>query len=507
VCDKKACVTYPEVVIPISNAAYDGVKEADSSTQVIGFNMATTGGFSKHDWEEYNSRAFDLDPKFDLYGFQTHGMDPNVLGDAPDKYDPEVEAAYEECNRLLGVEYRRDSFFDSISLGYGGVQGVVNLRTMLDYFSQGRGKPLWQNESGFQYESKSPESQAEGLVQTYVILRTLDVNLKGWVHFALLGSVTPGVPSVGGKVSTDVDEESLFGIMSSWNDQVGSPQYRLAGLAYKNLFRKIRFFDYDFELNESSGAVNRMDPYVLKFQNVTDLSRKLWVIFSPRASDRRSVEQVVPVNVGTVGDYLAIDMIGNECHVSANSDEIINVLSTRTPIFIKSDSGVDAVVSTTPGTAVIKSTSKSSSFDKVVSPKESFSKESSLFRGSFGKGTSVKDISYPAISKEYGTKRLSVTSKDSAVVGKRLSTEKGIPTVGAVVPMEITRFAGRSCEEIFGGISPAVVDGKTSEMKIPTGDTEDGTTSTKEISTGKPVLTKEQYYEIENAAKTEKSYK
>jgi hypothetical protein len=63
-------LTDPEVVVPLLNAAYDGIKRADPKTIVIGFNFATTA-HSPGQWEEYHRRAFALAPKFDWYGVQS----------------------------------------------------------------------------------------------------------------------------------------------------------------------------------------------------------------------------------------------------------------------------------------------------------------------------------------------------------------------------------------------------------------------------------------------------
>lgn len=69
--DHNIPLTDPEVVVPLLNAAYEGIKRADPDTIVIGFNFATTANSTK-DWEEFHRRAFALSPKFDWYGVQSH---------------------------------------------------------------------------------------------------------------------------------------------------------------------------------------------------------------------------------------------------------------------------------------------------------------------------------------------------------------------------------------------------------------------------------------------------
>ena len=114
----------PEVVVPLLNAAYEGIKRADPETIVIGFNMATTAS-SAEQWEQWRERAFALGPLFDWFGVQSH----NVL--VTELEDPGA---------------------------YAGLMGLTNVRAFLDAHGYGD-RPLFLNEGGFPSGSSTTASR------------------------------------------------------------------------------------------------------------------------------------------------------------------------------------------------------------------------------------------------------------------------------------------------------------------------------------------------------------
>jgi len=142
----------PEVQVPLINAAYEGIKRADPQTIVISFNLSTSISTPRQ-WEEWFEKAFSLHPKFDWVGVHTY-------------YTP-----------VTGLE----------SPGaYSGAVGLVNVRKFLDAHGYAD-KPLWLNEGGFgcgdDLGGLPEQTHAEQVVETYVVARTLNANMRGWVYF------------------------------------------------------------------------------------------------------------------------------------------------------------------------------------------------------------------------------------------------------------------------------------------------------------------------------------
>ncbi len=283
-------LTDPEVVVPLINAAYDGIKRADPTTIVAGFNFATTAA-SKSDWELYHSRAFALSPKFDWYGAQTHGVPATWL----------LEAG-----------------------GYGGVRGLVNVRRFLDAHGYAD-KPIWLNEGGFMFGEDlggMPEQvHAEQTAETFIVSRTLDVDLQGWVFFEYFGK-------------EHVGED--YGIMTAL-DQASPPRPRLSWTAYKTLNRTVRFFDYRFETQISGRPNQATPPYVLRFAHRTNSPSKLWVVFSPRPRQKgqEPVPQAVTISIAPATRATQITMLGSTSTILADAAGNITIQSTSAPVYVK----------------------------------------------------------------------------------------------------------------------------------------------------------------------------
>jgi hypothetical protein len=134
----------PEVQVPLLDAAYEGVKRADPRTIVIGFNLSTSIA-TPQQWEDWFTRAFALQPKFDWFGLHTYHI-PVTCADGPG--------------------------------AYAGVVGLANVRKFLDRHGCAD-KPLWLNEGGFNCGEDlgglSEQTHAEQVIEAYVVGRTLGV--------------------------------------------------------------------------------------------------------------------------------------------------------------------------------------------------------------------------------------------------------------------------------------------------------------------------------------------
>ncbi len=291
--DRNYSLTDPDVVVPLLNAAYDGVKRADPTTIVIGFNFATTA-HSPQEWEEYHKRAFACAPKFDWYGVQSHG----------------VGATWLESPRA-----------------YTGVVGLLNVRKFLDQCGYAD-KPLWLNEGGFgcgEDLGGLPERvHAEQVVETYIVARTLNVNLRGWVYFEYFSK-------------THRFEESSAdpGLMSSL-DQHNPPEPRLAWKGLQTLIKTVRFFDYDFDASISGQYNEPVPPFVYRFRSRSKPSARLWVAFSAWGTGKRKpVNQDVIINIAPASHATWIDMLGAQKTLQADSSGNVTITTGSSPIYLK----------------------------------------------------------------------------------------------------------------------------------------------------------------------------
>ena len=288
----------PEVEIPLLNAAYDGIKRADPNTIVVGFNMATTFTDGA-DWEQWHRRAFNLSPKFDWFGIQTHSVPVGAMHS------------------------------DNI---YGGMMGLMNIRRFLDERGYAD-KPIFQNEGGFHIFNSifNQQSQAEQAVETFVTVRALNINIKGWVYFTMFGTVTSS-----SRCGANEDGDN-WGIMSCAVEPYTSlPQPRPAYRALQTLFNTVDFDAYNYEATESSFVANQIAPFVFRFVKATNQSTKLWVVFSPRSiSGAEPSTQNVSINISPALQAIKIEILGNQSAVQADASGNISVQSTASPVFIR----------------------------------------------------------------------------------------------------------------------------------------------------------------------------
>lgn len=287
----------PEVVIPLLNAAYDGVKRADPSTIVIGFNMATTFTTGA-DWEQWHTRAFNLSPRFDWFGVQSHDIPVGVT--------------------------RADN-------QYIGLTGLSNVRRFLDERGFGN-KPLWLNEGGFSIFNSgfNERSAAEQAVETFVAARTLNINLKGWVYFDMFGIQSSSGTTTRGCGPTDDGDN--WGIMTC-AVLPNMPQPRDAYRALQRLFNTINFPAYNYE-STLSGTPNQSAPFVYKFSKANNPASKLWVLFSPRIGGQ-PVNQDVTINIAPAAQATKIEMLGSQTVLQANANGNITVQSGSAPVYVK----------------------------------------------------------------------------------------------------------------------------------------------------------------------------
>jgi len=299
--DRENNVNDPEIVVPLLNAVYDGIKRADPNTIVVGFNMGTDT-MSEAEWIEWHERAFRLNPRFDWFGVQTHSV---PVGTIPGNQ-------------------------------YAGLMGIANIRRFLDTRGYGK-KPMFLNEGGFHIFNSgyTEQSQAEQAVQTYVSSRALSesINLKGWVYFTLFGD---GDSAKNCGESNDGDN---WGIMTclDLSNPLEKPQPRVAYRALKTLFSTINFSAYAYEATEK-GAPNQTAPFVFRFAKSDNRSAKLWVVFSPRRfvkGGSEPVRQDVTINISPARQATRVDILGNQTTVRADGDGNVTVRSGSSPIFVR----------------------------------------------------------------------------------------------------------------------------------------------------------------------------
>jgi hypothetical protein len=289
--DHNHALTDPEVVVPLLNAAYEGIKRADPKTIVIGFNFATTAHSIKN-WEEYHRRAFACKPKFDWYGVQSHGL-PATWLESPGAYT--------------------------------GVAGLLNVRKFLEKHGYAD-KPLWLNEGGFRQGEDLgglPEpTHAEQVVESYIVGRTLGVNLKGWVYFEYFSK------------THRFEDGADMGLLSAL-DEHNPPQPRQAWLALRTLIKTVRFFDHEFD-RKISGEYNRASPpFVYRFLRRRPSGSNLWVVFSPWGrSKQQPVVRRVEISIAPASRATLITMLGNQSTLHADSSGKVALTSTSSPTYV-----------------------------------------------------------------------------------------------------------------------------------------------------------------------------
>jgi hypothetical protein len=283
----------PEVQVPLLNAAYEGIKRADPGTTVIGFNLSTSIS-SPQEWQDWFERAFALHPKFDWFGLHTYHVPVTTL---------ESPAAY------------------------NGVVGLLNVREFLDRHGYAD-KPLWLNEGGFNcgtdYGGLPEQVHAEQTVEAYIVSRTLDVNLRGWVYFEYFS-----------KTHLFEETSSDPGLMASL-DQHNPPQPRPAWLALQTLIKTVRFFDYDFDARLSGEYNVPSSPFIYRFRHHDKPPDRLWVVFSARATIKTEpASRNVLINIAPASQATLIDILGTQKPVPADPSGNVRVAATSSPIYLR----------------------------------------------------------------------------------------------------------------------------------------------------------------------------
>jgi hypothetical protein len=289
--DRHYDLTDPEVVVPILNAAYDGIKRAHRETLVLGFNFATTAHRAA-EWEEYHQRAFALRPKFDWYGVQSHMVPATWLEDPG---------------------------------AFTGVMGLVNVRRFFDRHGYAD-KPLWMSEAGYACGEDLgglPERvHAEQVVQSYILGRVLPVRLKGWVYFEYFAK------------TRRFEDGADFGLMTAL-DESNPPKPRQAWQALQTLIKKARFFEHEFEA-KVSGEPNETAPYVLRFRHPRKPAAQLWVVFSPWGRPKKEwVSREITLRIGPARQATIITMLGEEKAAVVDSAGDVRIVSTSSPAYLK----------------------------------------------------------------------------------------------------------------------------------------------------------------------------
>ncbi|MEW5941038.1 MAG: hypothetical protein AB1750_15330 [Chloroflexota bacterium] len=274
----------PRVVVPLMNAAYDGIKRADPNTIVAGFNMATTFTTGE-DWKQWHERAFAFNPRFDWFGVQSHAVPPTMI--IPDNI-------------------------------YAGLAGLTNVRRFLDEHGYAD-KPMWLNEGGFPYGEDLgglPEDiHAQFVAETFLLAPALGIDLRGWVYFQYFDK------------TRNADDMGLMTTLA----ESDPPRPRLAWTALQTLFAQVSFFDYAF-VSRISGEFNQPDPYVLLFARPD--GARLWAIFSPRVKKGEPVNQPTTIHIAPAGRAILVSMLGEQLEVVADANGNVTVASSAEPVYV-----------------------------------------------------------------------------------------------------------------------------------------------------------------------------
>ncbi len=201
-----------------------------------------------------------------------------------------------------------------------GVAGLINVRRFLDEHGYTT-TPLFLNEGSFEI-GIGEEIQAQYVAETYVLARTLGVNLRGWIYFDLFGK-DPG------------SDEGIFGLMSSLNE-ANQPLPRKAWAGLQAMIRSARLFDYEFE-ETVSGGFNDPAPFIQRFSRPGRSSSKLWVTFVPRVGHEEPGTRDVVIRVSPDTPAAWIDMYGAYRFVAADSTGNVKVRSTAEPAYLVAD--------------------------------------------------------------------------------------------------------------------------------------------------------------------------
>ncbi len=288
--DHSEPLTDPEVVVPLMNAAYDGIKQADSSIIIIGFNFGS--GISTEEWEEYHTRAFALSPKFDWYSAHCHDLPVTLIDPAG---------------------------------SYGGVYGLTNIRSFLDSYGY-TDKAIWMNEGGFRCGEDlggiSEERQAEQIIESYIVPRALDIDFNGWVYFEYFSK------------THEFEGGADFGLMTPL-DEHDPPEPRTAWTALQVLIKTVQFFDYEFDAKLSGEFGESSPPFVYRFVHQSNPLSQLYIIFSPWLPPEDPIEQTVVLNIAPATYCVRIDMLGEQNTILANASGAVAVTSTSSPTYLK----------------------------------------------------------------------------------------------------------------------------------------------------------------------------
>lgn len=275
----------PEVQVPLLNAVFAGVKRADPLTAVIAFNMATSAA-TVEDWTEWHSRAFALDPQFDWFGVNTHGVPVTALPAA---------GALE------------------------GVSGLLNVRKFLDEHGYA-GRPLFVSEGGYTYEPALEHIHAAQVVETFVVGRALGVDLRGWAYFASFGK-------------TYASDEGYAGLLSSL-DEHDPPQPRPAWQALHTLVQTVHFFDYEFSARLSGEYNQAGPPFVYLYTRPENPTSRLWVVFAPWGVTKQIQSQPVTIDISPARQATLLDLYGAATLLTATSDGTVSVTAGELPVYV-----------------------------------------------------------------------------------------------------------------------------------------------------------------------------
>jgi hypothetical protein len=162
---------------------------------------------------------------------------------------------------------------------------------------------------------------AQQVVQCYIVGRSLEVDLRGWVYFQYFHK-THGF-----------EDGADFGLMTAL-DQSKPPQPRPTWTALRTLIRTVAFCDYAFE-HRDAGEFNGTGPFVLRFGRAQKPGEKLWVIFSPQGMAKEApVSREVTIRLAPAVKARLVSMLGEERTVTADAEGRLTVMSTGAPVYL-----------------------------------------------------------------------------------------------------------------------------------------------------------------------------